>query len=95
MARCSRRFFPNPGGGAFVFADTLGFHAVGMVPDTDKEPKAAIALLARALGDGDTADTAPTVGSQSSGVLRDEIVKYLDCHTTGKTRLGIRYMLPG
>ena len=75
-------FLPNPGGGAFVFADTLGFHAVGMVPDTDKEPKAAIALLARALGDGDMADTAPTVGSQSSGVLRDEIVKYLDCHTT-------------
>ena len=75
-------FLPNPNGGAFVFADTLGFHAVGMVPDTDKEPKAAVALLARALGDGDTADTAPTVGSQSSGVLRDEIVKYLDCHTT-------------
>ncbi len=75
-------FLPNPGGGTFVFADTLGFHAVGMVPDTDKEPKAAVALLARALGDGDTADTAPTVGSQSSGVLRDEIVKYLDCHTT-------------
>ena len=75
-------FLPNPSGGAFVFADTLGFHAVGMVPDTDDEPKAAIALLARALGNGDTADTAPTVGSQSSGVLRDEIVKYLDCHTT-------------
>ena len=75
-------FLPNPIGGAFVFADTLGFHAVGMVPDTDKEPKAAIALLARALGDGDTADSAPTVGSQSSKVLRDEIVKYLNCHTT-------------
>ena len=75
-------FLPNPNGGAFVFADTLGFHAVGMVPDSDKEPKAAVALLARALGDSETADTAPTVGSQSAKVLGDEIVKYLDCHQT-------------
>ena len=75
-------FLPNPNGGAFVFADTLGFHAVGMVPDSDKEPKAAVALLARALGDGEAADTAPTVGSQSANVLGDEIVKYLDCHQT-------------
>ena len=75
-------FLPNPNGGAFVFADTLGFHAVGMVPDSDKEPKAAVALLARALGNGETADTSPTVGSQSAKVLGDEIVKYLDCHQT-------------
>ena len=35
-------FLPGPDTGrAFVFADTLGFHAVGMVPDHDKEPKAA------------------------------------------------------
>ena len=39
-------FLPNPAGGAFVFADTLGFHAVGMVPDDDREPKAAVAVLA-------------------------------------------------
>lgn len=75
-------FLPNPKGGAFVFADTLGFHAVGMVPDTDKEPKAAVALLARALGDGEAANTAPTVGDQSAKVLGDEILKYLDCHKT-------------
>ena len=75
-------FLPNPRGGAFVFADTLGFHAVGMVPDRDKEPKAAVALLARALGDGEAADTAPTVGSQSAKVLGEEVVKYLDCHKT-------------
>src|SRR5262249_43442769 len=29
-------------GSPFVFADTVGFHAVGIVPDCDKEPKAAI-----------------------------------------------------
>ncbi len=73
-------FLPNPNGNAFVFADTLGFHAVGMVPDSDNEPKAAVALLARALGDGEAADTAPTVGSQSAKVLGDEIAKYLECH---------------
>ena len=73
-------FLPNPHGGAFVFADTLGFHAVGMAPDDDKEPKAAVALLARALGESESADAAPTVGGQSARVLGDEIVKYLDCH---------------
>ena len=75
-------FLPNPEGGAFVFADTLGFHAVGMVPDKDKEPKAAVAILARALGESEAADAAPTVGSQSAKVLGNEIVKYLDCHKT-------------
>lgn len=73
-------FLPNPAGGAFVFADTLGFHAVGMVPDDDKEPKAAVALLARALGESESAEGTPTVGGQSAKVLGDEIVKYLDCH---------------
>ena len=77
-------FLPNPGGGSFVFADTLGFHAVGMVPDSDKEPKAALAILARALGESETADTAPTVGGQSAAVLGDEIVKYLDCHEASR-----------
>ena len=57
-------FLPNPDGGAFVFADTLGFHAVGMVPDKDNEPKAAVAILARALGESEAVDNAPTVGSQ-------------------------------
>ena len=77
-------FLPNPAGGSFVFADTLGFHAVGMVPDTDKEPKAAVAILARALGEGESMDDAPTVGGQSAEVVGDEIVKYLDCHNTSR-----------
>jgi hypothetical protein len=67
-------------GDAFVFADTLGFHAVGMVPDRDKEPKAAVAILARALGEAETADTVPTVGKQSAQVLGNEILKYIECH---------------
>ena len=80
-------FLPNPGGGAFVFADTLGFHAVGMVPDDDPEPKAALAMLARALGGSGVADTAPTVGGQSATVAGDEIVKYLECHDTARLLL--------
>ena len=77
-------FLPNPAGGTFVFADTLGFHAVGMVPDTDKEPKAAVAILARALGESESADVAPTVSGQSAKVVGDEIIKYLDCHNTSR-----------
>ena len=77
-------FLPNPRGGAFVFADMLSFHAVGMVPDADKEPKAAVAILARALEEGDTADIAPTVGNQSATVLANEIVTYLGCHDTSR-----------
>ena len=75
-------FLPNPHDGVFVFADMLGFHAVGMVPDGDKEPKAALAVLARALHGSDAEETALTVGSQSARVLGDEIVRYLDCHHT-------------
>ncbi len=71
-------------GHSFVFADALGFHAVGMVPDYDKEPKAAVAILARALGESETADTAPTVGRQSATVLGNEVVKYLECHDTSR-----------
>ena len=77
-------FLPNPHGGAFVFADTLGFHAVGMVPDSDKEPKAAVAILDRALDDAGSTNTAPTVGRQSAKVLGNEIVKYLDCHESAR-----------
>jgi len=57
---------------------------VGMVPDSDKEPKAALAILARASGESETADAAPTVGKQSAQVLGNEILKYLECHDTSK-----------
>lgn len=69
---------------SFVFADTLGFHSVGMVPDNDKEPKAAIAILARALGESDAADSAPSVGKQSATILGNEVLKYLESHNTSR-----------
>lgn len=77
-------FLPNPKGGAYVFADTLGFHAVGMVPDSDKEPKAAVAILAKALNDAEASDASPTVGKQSAKVLGEEMLKYLDCHENAR-----------
>ena len=77
-------FLPNPAGGTFVFADTLGFHAVGMVPDDDREPKAAVAVLACALGESESTETTPTVGGQSAAVLGDEIVKYVECHESSR-----------
>jgi DNA polymerase III delta prime subunit len=79
---------------SFVFADMLGFHAVGMVCDGDKEPKAAVALLTRALGETETADTSPTVGKQSAQILGNEIIKYLECHNTSRL-LHIHALRPG
>lgn len=88
-------FLPGVGGGGpFVFADMLGFHAVGMVPSHDKEPKAAVAILARTLGENETADTAPTIGRQSAQVLGKEILKYIDCHDTSRI-LHIHSLRPG
>ena len=69
---------------SFVFADTLGFHAVGMVPDHDREPKAAVAILARTLGGSEAVEAAPMVGQQSAAVLGKEIFKYLECHNTSR-----------
>ena len=74
-------FLPNPAGGTFVFADMLGFHGVGMVADTLKEPKAAVSVLARAWSGTGGADSAPAAGERSAALVGDEIGKYLACHT--------------
>ena len=77
-----------------MFADTLGFHVVCMVPDYDKEPKASVAILARALGESQAAEAAPTVGRQSAQILGNEIVKYIECHDTSKI-LSVHALRPG
>ena len=87
-------FLPNPHGGAFVFADTLGFHTVGMVPDADHEPKAAIAILAQALGDGQADGNAPITGGTSANVLAEELIKYLECHKTNDASGYSKYASP-
>ena len=53
-----------------------------------------MAILARALGESETADTVPTVGRQSATVLGNEIVKYLECHNTSRL-LHIHALRPG
>jgi hypothetical protein len=55
------------------FAVAIQFHAVGMVADDDKKPKASIAILVRALGEAEPSDAAPTVGKQSAEALGNEI----------------------
>ena len=65
-------------GKSFVFADTLGFHAVALVPADDPEPKATVALLGRLLG-GDES-SAPTVGKGAAAALAGEIGRYLQLH---------------
>ena len=69
-------------GRSFVFADTLGFHAVGMVTDSDAEPKATLAILHRALvtREAEASGGVPTVGLRSADLLGDEIRKYLEAH---------------
>jgi hypothetical protein len=68
----------RPGSG-FVFADTLGFHAVAMTLDGEPEPKAAVALMTACLGGGLQA-VAPSIGAESAAVLAREVRYYLDCH---------------
>jgi DNA polymerase III delta prime subunit len=80
--------------GSFVFTDMLGFHSVAMVPDHDKEPKAAVAILARAIGESDAADSVPTVGKQSAQVLGGEIRKYIECHGSSNI-LHVHALRPG
>ncbi len=64
---------------SFVFGDTLGFHAVAMVPDTNKEPKAAIAQIAKLLSSA-SEDVAPSISNTTSEALSLEIRKYRELH---------------
>lgn len=69
---------PGPDGGtSFVFADTLGFHAAGMVLDSEKAPKAAAAILFRALNGTVDESAAPTAGESVSGTLAKEVAAYM------------------
>jgi DNA phosphorothioation-dependent restriction protein DptH len=72
-------FLPGTAPGeAFVFADTLGFHAVALVRTDDPEPKATVALLGRLMGGDESA--APSVGKGSAEALAGELRRYLQLH---------------
>jgi len=67
-------------GSTYVFGDTLGFHAVGMIPDSDKEPRASISILQRALSGNKSINTDLSFGRQTGSVLGKELLKYMDSH---------------
>lgn len=78
-------FEPNE---AFVFVDSLGFHAVAMAPSDDKEPKATVAMLSRLLADSDKTEgelMAPSVGKCAADQMGEEIARYISLHP--ETRL--------
>jgi len=92
----SRFPFVLPGlrpGETFIFGDTLGFYAVAMVLDTDREPKAALAIMASSLAPN-TVDIAPSVGKSASKVLGREIAHYLMLHPKYHT-LHVHAIRPG
>jgi len=80
-------------GATFVFGDTLGFNAVAMVADCDREPKAAIALMATCLG-GTVSDIVPSVGHQTSKVLANELRHYVEQHEVNRV-VRVHALRPG
>lgn len=68
-------------GETFIFGEMFGFHAVGMIPSDDSEPKAALAVLARALENSKSDETSIGAERYNSVVLGKEILKYVDCHS--------------
>ena len=70
---------------AFVFADTLGFHAVVLTPEADPEPKATVALLAQALDNGGQESQAQeSLAERSADLLGEEIRVYAAGHPDQK-----------
>lgn len=79
-------------GESFVFGDTLGFYAVAMVSDADREPKAAIAQMARALSSAE--DLTPSTVSTSAELISSEIRNFIDLHPAYRT-LHVHALRPG
>ena len=83
VSACSGSQYPAmlPGVGetaTFIFGDTLGFHAVALVPAGDPEPKASIAILRQVLTGNETHRAADS-GTGVSGI-GGQVRKYLGLH---------------
>ena len=83
VTACSGSQYPAmlPGIGetaTFIFGDTLGFHAVALVPAGDPEPKASIAILRQVLT-GNESHRAADSGTGVAGI-GGQIRKYLGLH---------------
>jgi len=63
----------------FVFGDMLGFHCVGMVLETETEPRASIALLSKAMSD-DTNKVSASISTSISHFLGKEVSRYANLH---------------
>jgi DNA phosphorothioation-dependent restriction protein DptH len=66
-------------GWSFVFADTLGFAGVLMVPENDPEPKATAALMTVCYA-GDSTRLSPSLSLGAGDAIAREISHYLDTH---------------
>lgn len=66
-------------GESFIFGDTLAFYSTAMIHATEREPQAAIALMARCFGSIDS-DIAPSVSSSTSSAIAREIRRYCELH---------------
>lgn len=66
-------------GWSFVFADTLGFAGVLMVPENDPEPKATAALMTACYA-GDTTRLSPSLSLGAGDAIAREILHYLGTH---------------
>jgi hypothetical protein len=64
----------------FVFGDMLGFFFPGMLHSNDAEPKASLALLARAMSD-DNHDITPSLGVSTGQFLGKEVRRYMELHS--------------
>lgn len=67
-------------GESFIFGDTLAFYSAAMIRATEREPQAAIALMARCFGSIDS-DIAPTLSSSTSSAIAREITRYCELHS--------------
>jgi DNA phosphorothioation-dependent restriction protein DptH len=64
---------------SFVFGDSLGFYAVAMIRDDEREPQATIAQMVRCLSTL-REDAAPSVGRTTASAIAREVDKYIDLH---------------
>lgn len=64
---------------SFVFGDSLGFYAVAMIRDDEREPQATIAQMVRCLSTL-REDAAPSVGRTTASAIAREVGKYVDLH---------------
>lgn len=80
-------------GRSYVFGDMLGFYAVAMLCDDDKEPQASLAVLSRCLAK-DRSDLEGVAGKTTAEAIAREIDKYITVHPEYPT-LCVNALRPG